>query len=140
MFFLLAVLFSVYLNGLLQKLADSGVGCHWGHLFANAVCYADDIVLLAPCQFALRNLQNICSSYASTHGLRFNADKTWLIFSHLCQSHPTIPVVCFNNIVLHYFDEVIHLGHILISNMNDRCDIIRTVNSLFCTFMQPIHL
>ena len=32
------VLFSVYLDGLLQKLADSGVGCHWGHLFAGAVC------------------------------------------------------------------------------------------------------
>ena len=38
-----------YLDGLLQKLADSGVGCHWGNLFAGAVCYADDIVLLAPC-------------------------------------------------------------------------------------------
>ena len=25
------ILFSVYLDGLLQKLADSGVGCHWGH-------------------------------------------------------------------------------------------------------------
>ena len=42
------VLFSVYLDGFLQKLADSGVGCHWGNLFAAAVCYADDIVLLAP--------------------------------------------------------------------------------------------
>ena len=56
------VLFSVYLDGLLQKLADSGVGCHWGHLFAGAVCYADDIVLLAPCPSALRILLNICSS------------------------------------------------------------------------------
>ena len=54
--------FSVYLDGLLQKLADSGVGCHWGHLFAGAVCYADDIVLLAPCLSALRILLNICSS------------------------------------------------------------------------------
>ena len=34
---------------LLQKLAASGVGCHWGNLFAGSVCYADDIVLLAPC-------------------------------------------------------------------------------------------
>ena len=41
------VLFSVYLDGLLQKLAASGVGCHWGNLFAGSVCYADDIVLLA---------------------------------------------------------------------------------------------
>ena len=53
------ILFSVYLDGLLQKLADSGVGCHWGHLFAGAVCYADDIVLLAPCPSALRILLDI---------------------------------------------------------------------------------
>ena len=56
------ILFSVYLDGLPQKLADSGVGCHWGYLFAGAVCYADDIVLLAPCPSALRILLNICSS------------------------------------------------------------------------------
>ena len=56
------VLFSVYLDGLLQKLADSGVCCHWGHSFAGAVCYADDIVLLAPCPSALKILLNICSS------------------------------------------------------------------------------
>ena len=135
------VLFSVYLDGLLEKLADSGVGCHWGHLFAGAVCYADDIVLLAPCPSALRILLNICSSYALTHGLRFNADKTQLICFHLRQSCPTIPVICFNNIVLRYSDEVTHLGHILTSDLNDRSDIIRAAkdlnrkaNSLFCVF------
>ena len=39
-------LFAVYLDGLLSELSDSGVCCYWGHLFAGAVCYADDIVLL----------------------------------------------------------------------------------------------
>ena len=57
----------MYLDGLLQKLADSGAGCNWGHLFAGAVCYADDIVLLAPCPSALRILLNICSTYASIY-------------------------------------------------------------------------
>ena len=102
---------------------------------------ADDIVLLAPCPSALRILLNICSSYTSTHGLRFNADKTQLICFHLRQSCPTIPVICFNNIVLRYSDEVTHLGHILTSNLNDRSDIIRAAkdlnqkaNSLFCVF------
>ena len=90
-----------------------------------AVCYADDIVLLAPCPSALRILLNICSSYASTHGLRFNADKTQLICFHLRQSCPTIPVIYFNNIVLCYSDKVTHLGHILTSDLNDRSDIIR---------------
>ena len=36
-------------DGLLEELADSGCGCYWRNLFAGAFCYADDIVLLAPC-------------------------------------------------------------------------------------------
>ena len=73
------ILFSVYLDDLLKKLSDSGVGCYWGHLFAGAVCYADDIVLLAPCPSALRIFLNICSTFADTHGLSFNANKTQLV-------------------------------------------------------------
>ena len=65
-------LFAVYLDGLLSELSDSGVGCYWGHLFAGAVCYADDTVLLAPCPSASRTLLSICSGYASSHGLEFN--------------------------------------------------------------------
>ena len=48
------VMFSVYLDDLVEYLANSGVGCHCGCLFAGAVAYADDIVLLAPCPSALR--------------------------------------------------------------------------------------
>ena len=109
--------------------SEVGVGCHWGHLFAGAVCYADDIVLLAPCPSALRILLNICSSYASTHGLRFNAEKTQLICFHLRQSHPVIPTVVFNNVVLQYSNEVTHLGHILTPDLDD---IIRAVKDLNC--------
>ena len=71
----------MYLDGLLEKLAASGVGCHWGCLFAGAVCYADDIVLLAPSASALR----------STHGLSFNPEKTELICFCLCHTPPSLP-------------------------------------------------
>ena len=47
-------LFALYLDGLLSELVECGVGCHWGNLFAGCLCYADDIVLLAPCPSALR--------------------------------------------------------------------------------------
>ena len=67
------VLFAVYLDGLLAELSGSGVGCYWGSLFAGAFCYADDIVLLAPCASALRTMLDICTSYAVSHGLEFNA-------------------------------------------------------------------
>ena len=70
------VLFSVYLDELLDMLSDSNVGCYWGGHFAGAVCYADDIVLLAPSASALRRMLSICDSFATSHGLLFNADKT----------------------------------------------------------------
>ena len=131
----------IWIDGLLQKLAESGVGCHWGNLFAGAVCYADDIVLLAPCPSALRILLDIFSSYADTHGPRFNAEKTQLICFHLRHTCVCLPDIIFNNVVLHYSEEVTHLGHILSSDLDDRSDIIRAVkdlnrkaNSLFCTF------
>ena len=46
----------MYLDGLLSELSDCGVGCFWGSLFAGAFCYADDIVLLAPCASELCSL------------------------------------------------------------------------------------
>ena len=98
-------------------------------------------VLLAPCPSALRILLDICSSYADTHGLRFNAEKTQLICFHLRHTHVYLPDIVFNNVVLHYSEEVTHLGHILSSDLDDKSDIIRAVkdlnrkaNSLFCTF------
>ena len=67
------------LDGLLEALS---VGCHWGGYFAGAVCYADDIVLLAPSASALQHMLHICESFASSHGLLFNASKTQLICFH----------------------------------------------------------
>ena len=63
------VLFSVYINGLLRNLEDSGVGCHLGCEFVGNVCYADDLALLAPSPSALRLLLNICEDFARSHGL-----------------------------------------------------------------------
>ena len=38
-------LFAVYLDGLLEELSNSGVGCYWGSSFVGVLAYADDIVL-----------------------------------------------------------------------------------------------
>ena len=73
------ILFSVYLDGLLTELRDSGVGCYWGCCFAGALCYADDVVFLAPSASAMRTMSSVCSSFAASHGLEFNATNTQLI-------------------------------------------------------------
>ena len=58
-----------------------------------------------------------------------------------CSISPIAPTIYFNGTKLSYSDQVVHLGHILTSNLDDTADIMRTVkdmnkkaNSLLCTF------
>ncbi len=73
------ILFTMYIDDLLVDLSNLGVGCFWGSLFAGALCYADDLVLLAPSPSALRMMLRCCEDFALKRGLRFNASKTQLI-------------------------------------------------------------
>ena len=76
----------MYLDSLLVDLSKSGVGCYWGYFFAGAFAYADDVVLLAPCAAAMRIMLSICSRFALSHKLEFNASKTKLIYASLVVS------------------------------------------------------
>ena len=62
-------LFAVYLDDLLSELSLSGVGCWWRWMFPGVFCFADDIVLLAPCALALRKMLSLCTSYVASQGL-----------------------------------------------------------------------
>ena len=42
------ILFTIYIDDLLERLKLSGIGCHVGHTYAGAFGYADDVALLAP--------------------------------------------------------------------------------------------
>ena len=64
-------LFSVYLDELLQKLRQLGVGCNVGGLWYGAACYADDLILLAPARTAAALMLKCCEQYAEEHNLQF---------------------------------------------------------------------
>ena len=83
------LLFAIYIDDLLVRLADSGVGCYMDEFFYGAVFYADDLTLLAPCPAALRAMLQCCEKYRCEHGIKFNPDKTQCI--------------CFNRFVSLYF-------------------------------------
>lgn len=38
------VLFCIYIDGLLQRLASSKIGCNFGIIYVGVLAYADDIV------------------------------------------------------------------------------------------------
>jgi len=70
------VLFCVYLDGLLQMLRESNVGCFVGNVYVGALAYADDLALLAPTAQAMRELLYICSEYGKKFSIKFNATKS----------------------------------------------------------------
>ncbi len=39
---------TVYTDELMKSLEMSGLGCYIGHIFAGALCYADDMKLFSP--------------------------------------------------------------------------------------------
>jgi len=72
-------LFNVYVDGMLQRMKQCGVGCHLGGTFAGAVSYADDLTLLAPSLPALQIMLDIAANYAESFDIKFNASKSQLV-------------------------------------------------------------
>jgi len=69
------VLFCVYIDNLLLSLTSAGVGRYLGLNIAEALSYADDIVLLAPTPSAMLTLFQICHTFAAEYDILFNPDK-----------------------------------------------------------------
>ena len=54
------VLFCIYFDVLLCRLAESKIGCYIGNVFEGALAYADDIALFASTTRAMRLMLGIC--------------------------------------------------------------------------------
>ena len=104
------ILFTIYIDELLQLKRD-GIGCHWGHLFAGAFCYADDLILLAPSLSALWFMLHTCEAYAVSHGLKFNGSKTQLIRFGREPSCDCQGTISFGGTELHFVNTVTNLGN-----------------------------
>ena len=74
------ILFCVYIDGLLQRLYESGVGCYIGNVFVGALAYADDVVLLAPTHCAMRRMLRVCEDFAKNFCVKFNHTKSMCMF------------------------------------------------------------
>ena len=104
------LLFSIYVDDLLEKLKNSGIGCHIGHIFVGALGYADDLILLCPSVVGLNEMIKICEDFATDHDILFNGKKSkYLIFGPFKYNS----IVKVNNEVVERCDKAVHLGHVL---------------------------
>ena len=121
------VLFCIYIDGLLDKLADTHIGCYIGRHFLGALAYADDIVLLAPTPTAMRKLLSVCDEFAKDFHILFNAGKSKCILfpsSHYggINQSSILPSFFVGDNLIEYVQSWPHLGHILCSDLRDDDD------------------
>ena len=66
------VVFSIYTDYILHGLKSNGLGCHVGAVFAGALAYADDIILLSPSRSALDDMLDNAAMLSGDLNLKFN--------------------------------------------------------------------
>ena len=67
-------LFSLYLDDIIKKLRNSGLGCYIQGIWMGAVGYADDLILLSPSRETMSKMIQVCENYAIDHNLVFSTD------------------------------------------------------------------
>ena len=117
------ILFTVYVDSLLCALRESGRGCDWHSIFAGALCYADDLTILAPSADGLRKMLEVCEEFACSHHVRFNPAKTQIIRFRSTVNFPCSASFIFCGQRLTMLDSVVHLGNYLTMNLSDDLDI-----------------
>jgi len=135
-------LFCVYIDDLLNRLKNSGVGCYIGNIYAGSMAYADDLTLLAPTAEAMRFMLKVCSDYATEFSIMFNPNKTkYMLFRPTGKPVSVYTRFYINGSLVDYVNEWMHLGNILDVNQSDsacithrRTRLIGQINDVLCFF------
>jgi hypothetical protein len=127
------ILFTIYIDELLERLKCSKVGCYIGNIFMGALSYADDIALLAPTVGALYSMLDIAKQYGNEFEVLFNVKKYQLL--HFNNSNNYIDGIEYDGIYIKNSDSGVYLGHpIYVNNYNKNinCGIDSLVISFNC--------
>ena len=68
------VFWAVYCDLMIQELRQLGVGAHVAGMFMGVACYADDVVLVAPCQQAMQMMLSTVENFAHRFNISFSTD------------------------------------------------------------------
>ena len=65
---------AVYADPLIKRLRNLGLGAHVAGLFMGAVCYADDVLLIAPTRSAMQRMLLEMEVFAKEANITFSTD------------------------------------------------------------------
>jgi exonuclease III len=115
------VLFCCYLDVLLNRLEEKGIGCWMGAHYAGAISYADDLTLLSPTAKGLQTMINICEEFSKDYSMTYNPKKSvCVLFSRKLKATPRIVL---NGQCAQWCNKVKHLGNILSYNLDETVDV-----------------
>ena len=115
------ILFAVYYDELIAKLASSGYGCRISQHFVGALSYADDITLLSPSLKGLQYMVNICEEYGKEFHVTFNDKKTTgMVFG---TSNANCKAIQVNGNNVDWVSNAKHLGNVVDDKLSDLKDI-----------------
>ena len=106
------ILFTLYMDEMLYKLKNSGLGCYVGNVFMGCLGYADDAVLLTPTLFAMKKMLKICDEFGIEYNVTFNASKYQFIHfpANKCQA---VEGLLHNDIYIKFVAYSSYLGQIV---------------------------
>ena len=109
---------AVYCDLMIKELRQLGVGAHVAGMFMGVACYADDVVLIAPCRQAMQMMLNMVEDFAARYNISFSTDpdpkksKSKCIFvvgKRRGLAKPSPLTLCGDS--LPWVESAVHLGH-----------------------------
>ena len=115
-------LFAFFVDELLLRLKNSGLGCHIKGLCFNALMYADDLVLLSISITHLQKLVDICYDVLDSCDLKLNPAKSVCIRIGP-RFKMTDSIIHLNSQPLIWKPEIRHLGLFVLSGKKFKCSL-----------------
>ncbi len=123
------ILFAIYIDGMLEKLKESGIGCYLSNSYVGGLAFADDVKMLCPTLSGMQLMCNICENYAEEYNIKFNGSKSHLLLLKGRQWKTSIKSLHVNEVAFQCVDSVMDLGHAVSSH--DKDSMVTAVNARF---------
>ena len=99
------ILFSVYVNDIIEKLSRSNHGCRIGELFLGCIMYADDLILMSASLCDLQAMVAICVEEMESIDMKLNVNKSQVmrVGPSYCTS---CKMISLNDVQINYVEKL----------------------------------
>ena len=112
------ILWAIYCDPLIKRLRKLGLGAHIAGLYMGVACFADDVILIAPCYQAMQIMLQEVEAFAQEHNVQFSTDPVpqkskskciFMVGNRKNQVKPPELRLCGRT--LPWVERATHLGH-----------------------------